>query len=185
VSRYIRHGGFGTRGNRVNILQTSTGVFFVDYREKATGKRITRSLETADLNEAKKLIGDIVEQQRACRPTRGTKGETVLYVIQRGDDGPIKVGISRNVNQRVKDLQTGSAERLNVLRVYKMADVERAIHAELERKSRLEGEWFPADLLSLVDRFFNVDFDVTWKRARVKRDAITAKAEYLMSAGLL
>jgi excisionase family DNA binding protein len=66
-----------------------------------------------------------------------------------------------------------------------MADVERAIHAELEKRSRLEGEWFPADLLSLVDRFFNVDFDVTWKRARVKRDAITAKVAYLMSAGLL
>jgi hypothetical protein len=45
-------------------------------------------------------------------------------------------------------------------------------------------EWFPADLLSLIDRFFNVDFDMTLKRARARQNAITVKAEHLMSAGL-
>jgi predicted GIY-YIG superfamily endonuclease len=161
-------------------------VFVADYWEKATGKRIRRSLKTTDLDEAKKIIAELIEQQKAHRPTAtNPEGDTVLYVIRRGNDGPIKIGISRRLKQRISQLQNGSAEKLKVLRMYRMADVERAVHAELEKRSRLEGEWFAADLLSLVDRFFNVDFDVTWKRARVKRDAITAKAEYLMSAGLL
>jgi hypothetical protein len=78
-----------------------------------------------------------------------------------------------------------SAEKLKVLRVYKISDVERAIHAELEKVSRLEGEWFPAELLSLVDRFFNVDFDVVYARARKQRKAAVTKVQYLERAGLL
>jgi hypothetical protein len=66
---------------------------------------------------------------------------------------------------------------INVLRVYKMVDVERAVHAELERQSRLEGEWFPADLLPLVDRFFAVALDVDFQRAQNRHATTTAKAE--------
>ena len=185
MSRYINRGRFGVRRNRVVLLESrSTGDLAADYREKATGKRLRRSLETTDLDVAKEKIATILEQQNASTPTTSHNGDTILYVVQRGDDGPIKVGISRRLKNRVSQLQNGSAEKLRVLRVYKMADVERAVHGELERLARLEGEWFPADLLLAVDRFFNVDFDTTRKRARIKRDEITAKAEYLMSAGL-
>lgn len=38
-----------------------------------------------------------------------------LYFLQRGDDGPIKVGISTNVERRVRALQGGCAEPLRVL----------------------------------------------------------------------
>jgi hypothetical protein len=96
-----------------------------------------------------------------------------------------RVGISRNLKQRISQLQNGNAERLQVLRVYKMADVERAVHAELERKSRLEGEWFAADLLSLVDRFFTVPMDVATQRAQKEYKAAVAKIEHLEQAGLL
>src|SRR5262245_49143872 len=185
MGRYISRGGFGNRGNRVLLLESrGTGGLIADYRERATGRRLRRSLETTDLNVAKGKIATILEQQKASRPTTNHDGDAVLYVIQRGDDGPIKVGISRRLKNRISQLQNGSAEKLRVLRVYKMADVERAVHAELEKRARLEGEWFPADLVSAVDRFFNMDFDTTRKRARIKRDEITAKAEYLMSAGL-
>ena len=54
-----------------------------------------------------------------------------------------------------------------------MKDVEKAVHAEIEKSSRLEGEWFSAHLLSLVDRFFNVQLDVSLKRAQ-SRKAIRA-----------
>jgi hypothetical protein len=185
AGRYIRHSGFGVPGNRVNLLLAkNNGVFAADYREKATGKRIRRSLNTTVLDEAKKKVAAILEQQKNSRPTTG-EGDTVLYVIQRGDDGPIKIGISRRLKNRVSQLQNGSAEKLKVLRVYKMADVERAVHAELEKRARLEGEWFPAELLSAVDRFFNVDFDITLKRSRARRSATAVDTEYLMSAGLL
>ena len=185
-SRYLSCGRFGSRGNRVNLLESrSTGDLAADYREKATGKRIRRSLATTEPGEAKTKIATILEQQRALKPTMNPEGEKVLYVLQRGDDGPIKVGITRRLKQRISQLQNGSAEKLKVLRVYKMADVERAVHAELERKSRLEGEWFAADLLSSVDRFFNVPMDVATRRAQKEYKAAVAKVEHLHQAGLL
>jgi hypothetical protein len=185
-SRYLSCGRFGSRGNRINLLESrSTGDLAADYREKATGKRIRRSLDTTDLDEAKKKIAELLGQQKACSLTSTNRGgETVLYVIQRGDDGPIKVGISRRLKQRISQLQNGSAEKLLVLRVYKMAEVEKAVHAELERTSRLEGEWFPADLLSVVDRFFNVPMDVAARRAQHQYKAAVTKLEHLEQAGL-
>jgi Meiotically up-regulated gene 113 len=185
MGRYTRHSGFGTPGNRINLIQSPGGVFFANYREKATGRNITRSLKTVDLDEAKILVGHLLEQQKAATPTGSVIGETVLYVIQRGDNGPIKVGISRRLKQRVSQLQNGSAEKLKILRVYKMADVEKAVHAELERKSRLENEWFPAELLSLVDRFFNVPKDVASQRQQKQYKAAVARVEHLERAGLL
>jgi hypothetical protein len=184
MGRYINHGSFGVHGKRIRLLASrATGVFVAD--DYLEGKRRRHQLRTTDLEEAKKKVAELVEQTKNGRSPLSSERGTVLYVVQRGDEGPIKVGISRHLKQRIKQLQTGNAERLKVLRVYRMADVERAIHAELERRSRLEGEWFPADLLSAVDRFFNVEFDIILKRSRARRDVITAKAEYLMSAGLL
>jgi hypothetical protein len=186
MSRYISHGGFGIRGiDRVALLESrSTGVFSADYRDKAAGRHIRRSLKTTDLNEAKLRVAEIMKQRKDGRPAN-PKRETILYVIRRGEDGPIKVGITRSLKLRLADLQCGNAEKLKVLRVYRMGDVEKAVHAELERKSRLEGEWFPADLLTLVDRFFNISADVAWKRARERHEAATAEVKRWASAGLL
>jgi len=188
MSRYINHGSFGARGVDLVGLRESRGskVFFADYYEKGTGRRLIRSLKTTDLDTAKKMVADLIEQKGlGGRGASSHEREMVLYVVQRGDDGPIKVGISRNLKGRIKSLQTGSAEKLKILRVYKMADVERAVHAELEKNSRLEGEWFPADLLSLVDRFFNVATEVVFQRSQKQYEARTAKVEHLARAGLL
>lgn len=166
--RYINRGNFGVRGvNRVSLLETvSTGLCVVDYWERP-GKRIRQSLETYDLEEAKKKIAEIIQQrERRGHSMRHTRGETVLYVVQRGENGPIKVGITRILKGRLSQLQNGSAEKLKVLGVYTMKDVESAVHAELERVSRLEGEWFPADLLSRIERFFGAPFDIKLKRAQ-------------------
>ena len=38
------------------------------------------------------------------------------------------------------------------------------IHGELEREARLQGEWFPAELLPNVLRFFRVPDDVMARR---------------------
>ena len=169
--RSINHGSFGVHSiNKVTLLETvSTGLFVVDYREKGpTHRRRRFSLETRDLDEAKKKISDIMQQiKKRGHPTQ-RRCETVLYVLQRGENGPIKVGVSRQLKNRLDDLQTGNAEKLRVLRAYTMKDVERAIHAELERVARLEGEWFPMDLLSFVDRFFNVSQGVELRRAQTR-----------------
>jgi len=44
-------------------------------------------------------------------------------------------------------------------------------------------EWFPADLLSLVDQFFRVGFDVAFKRTQARLHVEISKAEYLRSGG--
>jgi hypothetical protein len=187
MNRFINCGSFGVRGEtRIALLKTiNTDTFFADYREKGTRKRITRSLETRDLDEAKKKIAEILEHKKEGRSFQRDKRETVLYVIQRGDNGPIKVGISRNLKSRIAQLQGGNAEKLKVLRVYRMMDVERAVHAELERTSRLEGEWFPAELLPLVDRFFNVALEIALKRSRARFAVEVSKVEHLQNMGLL
>ena len=120
------------------------------------GAQIRESACTDNEKVAERKLAERLEQLIAAGWTGPPKAwrETILYVVQRGDDGPIKVGISRNLRQRVRVLQNGNAERVNVLRRYRMLDIEKAIHRGLGRYLRLEGEWFAADLLPLIDRLF-------------------------------
>ena len=69
----------------------------------------------------------------------------VVYLIQGG--GLAKIGVSRNIDQRLKTLQASSPEKLAVLgsRVYDRSreaySTERELHARFEDK-RGHGEWF-------------------------------------------
>ena len=152
ADRYIKHGSFGMRGrDRIRLLQSrATKAFYADYYERGTLRRRRVNLNTTEFNSAKAEAHNLMHAI-ASGPLAMHTNETVLYVVQRGDSGPIKVGISRNLKSRVKQLQGGNAERLRVVRVYKMADVEKAIHAHLEKSGRLNGEWFPAELLAVID----------------------------------
>lgn len=71
----------------------------------------------------------------------------MIYFIQSGDDGPIKIGYSKsNSRTRLRTLQTGSAEKLTLLceREGHLGH-ETALHHKLS-EYRLDGEWFrPAD----------------------------------------
>lgn len=77
----------------------------------------------------------------------------LVYFIQAGDDGPIKIGwtASSNVEKRLRGLQTGNPHRL-----YLRATVSGTLYSEqmLQRllgNSRLEGEWFKADAPGLTE----------------------------------
>jgi hypothetical protein len=65
-----------------------------------------------------------------------------VYFIQRGPDGPIKIGWSEDVERRLSELQTANAEPLHVLGKIEgtMAD-EAATHAKFA-SFRMEAEWF-------------------------------------------
>jgi hypothetical protein len=65
---------------------------------------------------------------------------TYTYFIQSGEEGPIKIGRASDVYRRLKELQTGSAERLRVIAVIN-GDHERSMH-EFCNGSRIGGEWF-------------------------------------------
>lgn len=68
----------------------------------------------------------------------------MVYFIQQGKDGPIKIGFtqSESLKNRLAQLQTASAKPLHVLaRFAGDVEYEKQLHEQF-KKYRLEGEWF-------------------------------------------
>lgn len=59
------------------------------------------------------------------------RGRTYVYFLRQGEDGPIKIGFTRSVVDRVANLQGGNPYRLQVLGIIPGGDekLEREIHA--------------------------------------------------------
>jgi hypothetical protein len=95
----------------------------------------------------------------------------VTYFIQRGTDGPIKIGKTKSVSKRLKELQIGCAESLS-LRGWIHGDVESQIH-ELFSDHRMNGEWFRPDesILSFIELRASVD----------ARDTVAAVAKTILN----
>lgn len=69
----------------------------------------------------------------------------VVYFIQAGEGGFIKVGWSANVKMRMAGLQTGRPEELHLLLAFTGTRVEEGrLHARLA-PYRVRGEWFKPD----------------------------------------
>ncbi|WP_171898770.1 GIY-YIG nuclease family protein [Curtobacterium sp. UCD-KPL2560] len=87
-----------------------------------------------------------VEEQRSIRYATAHMARkatpAVVYFVQQGDNGPIKIGASRSFTKRLKTLRTNSPVELHVLGTFPGGfDAERDLHHELA-DHRLEGEWF-------------------------------------------
>lgn len=66
----------------------------------------------------------------------------MVYFIQAGKDGPIKIGIAENPEARRRQMQTGSHETLTLLAVQDGgAEREAFLHAR-HADDRIRGEWF-------------------------------------------
>jgi len=94
-----------------------------------------------------------------------------VYFIQRGGDGPIKIGSTRGrPSSRLVAIQVGSAERLRLLGY--LRDDESRVHA-LFRQHRIGGEWFHPhqDILNFV-RYHTTNEDPKRKRIREKNDIL-------------
>jgi hypothetical protein len=66
----------------------------------------------------------------------------LVYFVQSGSDGPIKIGWSRDVSRRVAELQTANAHVLVLLgTVAGTMEDEAAFHARFAHL-RMEAEWF-------------------------------------------
>lgn len=65
-----------------------------------------------------------------------------VYFIQRGDGGPIKIGTTTGLEERLRSLKT-AVPNLVVLRVIEGADrsLEKRLHRQFEAE-RVDGEWF-------------------------------------------
>ena len=82
-----------------------------------------------------------------------------VYVIQAGDDAVCKIGIAGCPKKRLRTLQIGSPQRLNLVAAFgmprdKAARVESACHIFLAA-DRVSGEWFKVhpDLAVLLVAF--------------------------------
>lgn len=76
----------------------------------------------------------------------------MIYFVQSGEGGPIKIGHARNVEKRMGLLQTGNPVKLNV-----MATIDGSVEKEQElhtkfHKDRIFLEWFSPskELLSFI-----------------------------------
>lgn len=73
--------------------------------------------------------------------------KSYLYLISDGTN--VKVGVSKNPHRRIKQLQTGSLNKLEMLECYclpadKVYKLEKVCHARLQSRYRKHGEWFKA-----------------------------------------
>ena len=67
-----------------------------------------------------------------------------IYLIKNKDTGHMKIGIAKDIKQRLKALQTGSVSELEVLSlIYSETPytLEKNLHNRFASK-RLRGEWF-------------------------------------------
>lgn len=66
-----------------------------------------------------------------------------VYIMRLGEDGPVKIGIAKDVEKRKQALQTGHHKPLIVLRIYPRMgrQFERAMHRAYA-SWRITGEWF-------------------------------------------
>ena len=75
----------------------------------------------------------------------GKPSDTRIYFVQRGVDGPIKIGMARSPKRRITELQTACAETLVPLAICPGdREMEREYHRVFARH-RLNGEWFSPD----------------------------------------
>lgn len=106
----------------------------------ANGSSIPRVHHAQALQE---LLGIPSQDWVAEQQISKVKNPVVVYFLQRGKNGPIKIGFSRNPKQRITAIQAYCAEKLRVLLILP-ADAEKrekAIHEQFQR-FRLKGEWF-------------------------------------------
>lgn len=94
----------------------------------------------------------------------------MVYFIQQGQSGPIKIGVSDDPKQRLKSLQTGSPHSLHLRDAAPVPEdqrLESALHKKLEHR-RLNGEWFEIaeywkeGYIGTMDLFYSVERDL-WR----------------------
>lgn len=105
------------------------------------------------------------------RPGRPPRTERFLYVIGAGQtDNPTKIGVASNVENRLRELQTGNPQPLKVLFSVELdpeivRKAEAACHRLLD-KCRLYGEWFDAEREIAIRAVNEVLSGRLWERSR-------------------
>ena len=92
-----------------------------------------------------------------------------LYIIQCDKTGAFKIGVSKDVQKRYKQLQTGCPYELKIILILKEgAKMEKRLHADLKkyRTTKHNQEWFSFDGMGLLpdEIYEQLDLEVvnTW-----------------------
>lgn len=75
-----------------------------------------------------------------------------VYLIQSLEDGYYKIGISKNPQKRIKQLQTGNSSELKLI-VFYQSDIANKIENVLHNRYshfRKEGEWFDLSIINEI-----------------------------------
>jgi hypothetical protein len=72
--------------------------------------------------------------------------DPLLYFIQSGDDGPIKIGLSKNIRARLNQLQTSHHESLSVIGICRGGYFEERHLHKTFAAFHMKGEWFVPDI---------------------------------------
>lgn len=111
-----------------------------------------------------------------------------LYFIQAGEDGPIKIGITRNPEVRLANLQVSHFETLHVRAICAGgSELETELHAHFA-SGRLRGEWFKADTPGLAELIEQVQRNppetyVSRREWRETRERIESRASKMAKDG--
>lgn len=65
-----------------------------------------------------------------------------VYMIQAGENGPVKIGVTGNVWNRFMALQTDHYVDLSILRVFEGDEVQERLFHNRFAPWRIRGEWF-------------------------------------------
>ena len=87
----------------------------------------------------------------------------MIYFIESGKGGPIKIGVTWNIQLRLDELQVGNPCKLNLLWIYNGRQfTELELHAKF-KSDRIRGEWYNRTeaILSLKDKYPNDCFQPT------------------------
>ena len=107
-------------------------------REDVHRAKLTHTRETAD---------------RIAGPVRGSREGTYVYAVTDGD--AVKIGIAKNIDSRIKGMQTGNYRDITLLKGWFVGEervarlAERNVHESLARL-HLNGEWFKRDGFDLA-----------------------------------
>src|ERR1700746_956752 len=99
----------------------------------------------------------------------------MIYFIQGGTAGPIKIGFSHSPVERLRALQTSHHKKLRLLvAVDGTRELEAALHVHFVEK-HLEWEWFDLSSEDVIDIVTNIIDGIFKTKREIKREEMSLK----------
>jgi hypothetical protein len=122
------------------------------------------------------LINRIRQYEWSKKDLINHDGKGAVYIIQMGNDGPVKIGFSNRLSERLKSIQTDCPYKIKIIAVIENCSFqdEHDLHKKY-RHLRIHGEWFEKNVLSLI----NEDIKALQTKHGARLDLPTSSDHYL------